>query len=105
MREHSKTDEARDGLIPITEVASMRCQRKTRLVLPRWAEVSGVLDLAVNRDRCVVRVPNRSAYSSLPPFAPRPLRRFTTTIEALTPVRVSSPYRSPFLACAAFRKA
>ncbi len=37
------------------------------------------------------------ASTFLPPFAPRPLRRFSATMEALTPVRVSIPHRSPRL--------
>ncbi len=37
------------------------------------------------------------ASTFLPPFAPRPLRRFSATMEALTPVRVSLPHRSPRL--------
>ena len=31
----------------------------------------------------------------LPPLAPRPLRRFIATMEALTPIRLSHAYRSP----------
>ncbi|MCX5873114.1 MAG: hypothetical protein NTY51_07760, partial [Deltaproteobacteria bacterium] len=30
-----------------------------------------------------------------PPLAPRPLRRFIATMEALTPIRLSHAYRSP----------
>ncbi len=97
MERTSKADGALDGFTPITEVAGMRFQLKTRLVLPQWTDVSGVLDLTVNLYRCVFRVPGCSASTSLPPFAPRPLRRFNATMKALTPARVSLSYRSPCL--------
>jgi hypothetical protein len=71
----------------MTEVVSVRFQRKTRLVLLRRAEISGGLDQMATRYRCVFRVPGCSAPTSLPPFAPRPLRRFNAPMEALTPVR------------------
>ena len=101
--EHPHTDEASNGLTPITEVASMRFQLKTRLVLPRRAEVSGVLDFTVNRYRCEFRVTDCSASTFLPPFAPRPLRRFIATMKALTSVRVSASYRSPCFTHIAFQ--
>ena len=81
----------------------MRFLRKMRFVLPQRAELSGLLDLAVNRSRCALRMTGSSASTSLPPFAPRPLRRFNTTMKALTPARVSHSYRSPCFTHIAFR--
>ena len=67
----------------------MRFQLKMRLVPSQQTEFSGVLDLSVNRCRCIFHIPDCSTSTFLPPFAPRPLRRFITTMKALTPVRVS----------------
>ena len=67
----------------------MRLQRNTRLPLPKAGGDTGVLDLEVNKCQCRSRVPDFSASTSLPPFAPRPLRRFNTTMKALTSARVS----------------
>lgn len=75
----------------------MRFLLKKRLVRPKRAEVSGILDHKVNLCRYVFRLPDSSASTSLPPFAPRPLRRFITTMEALTSMRDSHPHRSPCL--------
>ena len=97
MEEHPKTDEATNVFTPITEVAGVWLQRNTRLVQPQRAEVSGVLDPKVNRYRCIFRETDCSTPTFLPPFAPRPLRRFNTTMEALTSVRVSHRHRSPCL--------
>lgn len=41
--------------------------------------------------------------TSLPPFAPRQLRRFPATMEALTPAQLTPPCRSPWLICVALR--
>ena len=102
MEEHPKTNEATEGFTPITEVASVWFQRKTRLVQPQRAEVSGVLDPKANRYRCIFRETDCSTPTFLPPFAPRPLRRFIATMEALTPVRLFPTYRSPCLTHIAF---
>ena len=75
----------------------MRFLRNMRFVRPYGPKISGVLDHRVNRYRCVVRITGSSASTSLPPFAPRPLRRFITTMKALTSVRVSPSHRSPCL--------
>jgi len=80
----------------------MRFLRKKRLVRPNRAEVSGVLGQNANRCRCTFRLAGSSASTSLPPFAPRPLRRFITTMKALTPVRVSHSHRSPCFTHIAF---
>ena len=81
----------------------MRILRNMRFVRPNGPKISGVLDHWVNRYRCVVRITGSSASTSLPPFAPRPLRRFITTMKALTSVRVSSSHRSPCLTHTAFQ--
>jgi len=73
----------------------MRFQRKIRFALPCKAGVSGSLDPKATRYRCRFRMSGCSASTFLPPFAPRPLRRFIATMEALTPVRLSPAYRPP----------
>ena len=103
MREHPKCGEGHLSFSSITEVVSVRVQRKTRLLQLRTAEVSGGLGQTVTRYRCGFRVPDCSSPTFLPPLAPRPLRRFNATMEALTPVRVSPAYRSPCFTYLTFR--
>ena len=52
--------------------------------------------------RFPVRSHGLHASTFLPPFAPRPLRRFTATMGALTPQRLTRPLGSPRLPRAAF---
>ena len=73
----------------------MRFQRNTRLGQPKTAAVSGSLDQRSLDTGVSSVLPGCSAPTSLPPFAPRPLRRLNATMEALTPGRVSPPDRSP----------
>jgi len=73
----------------------MRFQCNTRFGLLSADGRSGGLGRKATRCRCVFRVPDCIASTSLPPLAPRPLRRFNATMEALTPVRLSPTYRSP----------
>jgi len=80
---------------PITEVASVRVQRKIRLVLLMSAEGSDRLGPRATRYRGVFRMSSYGAPTFLPPFARRPLRRLNATMEALTPARLSPAYRSP----------
>ena len=51
----------------------------------------------------VFRRYGRHASTFLHPFAPRALPRFNATMSALTPMRHSSPHRSPCFTCTAFR--
>ena len=95
MREHPKYGEGLESLSAITEVVSVRFQRKTRFIRLMAVEFSGSLDQTATRYRCVFRVANCSSPTFLPPLAPRPLRRFIATMEALTPARLSPTYRSP----------
>ena len=95
MREHPKYGEGLESFPAITEVVSVRFQRKTRLIRLMAVEFSGSLDQTATRYRCVFRVTNCSSPTFLPPFAPHLLRRFITTMEALTPVHFSPTYRSP----------
>ena len=73
----------------------MRVQRKTRFGSSMRAAYSGGLDPMGSLGPVRFRVPSCGASTSLPPFAPRPLRRFITTTEALTPVRLFLAHRSP----------
>jgi hypothetical protein len=75
----------------------VRFQHNTRLILLISADFSDGLDQAATRYRGIFRVPNCSAPTFLPPFAPRPLRRFIATMEAVTSVCVSPTHRSPCL--------
>jgi hypothetical protein len=103
MREHPKTNEARNGFTSITKVAGVWDQCNTRFAHSQETEGSSVLDPKVNRYRCVFRVPDCSTPTFLPSLAPRPLRRFITTMKALTPVRVSLSHRSPCFTYLTFR--
>jgi hypothetical protein len=94
-REHPKYGKGLRSVASITEVVSVRFQRKTRLVLLMSADVSGGLGQMTTRYRCVFRVADCSSPTFLPPLAPRPLRHFNATMEALSPVRLSPAYRSP----------
>ena len=95
MREHPKYGEGLESFPAITEVVSVRFQRKTRLIRLMAVEFSGSLGQAATRYRCVFRVTNCSSPTFLPSLAPHPLRRFIATMRALTPVRLSPTYRSP----------
>ena len=95
MRKHPKYGEGLESCSAITEVVSVRFQRKTRLIRLMSAEVSGGLGQTATRYRCVFRVSDCSSPTFLPPLAPRPLRRFKATMEALTPAHLSLMYRSP----------
>jgi hypothetical protein len=95
VREHPKYGKRLEPFSSITEVVSVRGQLNTRLIPLGTVEVSGGLGQTATRYRCVFRVPDCSAPTFLPPFAPHQLRRFIATTEALTPVRLSPAYRSP----------
>ncbi len=74
----------------------MRVQLVTRVVQPyKDGGMSGLLGLRQWVPVGVPRLARCSASTSLPPFAPRPLRRFNATMEALTSVCVSPAHRSP----------
>jgi len=90
-REHPKRGGATNAAItPITEVASVRFQRNTRFGRPNTAAVSGSLDQR-SLDTGVSSVCLAIAHPpSCLAFAPRPLRHFSATMKALTPVRLSS---------------
>ncbi len=102
VREHPKYGEGLESLSASTAVVSVRFQRKTRFIRLMAVEFSGSLDQAATRYRCVFRVANCSSPTFLPPLAPRPLRRFHATMEALTPARLSPAYRSPCLTYSTF---
>jgi hypothetical protein len=102
VREHPKYGERLESFSSITEVVSVRFRRKTQLIRLMAVEFSGGLDQAATCYRCVFRVTNCSSPTFLPPFAPRQLRRFIATMEALTPVRLSPAYRSPCLTYSTF---
>ena len=81
MREHPKYGEGLESFPAITEVVSVRFQRKTRLIRLMAVEFSGSLGQAATRYRCVFRVTNCSSPTFLPSLAPHPLRRFIATME------------------------
>ena len=64
---------------------------------PLVDRVPGLLSPLGHSHRFVFRRPVLHASPFLPPFAPRPLRRFTATIGALTPQRLTRPLGSPRL--------
>jgi hypothetical protein len=57
---------------------------------PAAPDLSGGVSPRGNHGRALVRLSVFHASTSLPPLAPRPLRRFNATMETLTPVRLSS---------------
>ena len=63
-------------------------QLVTQSVLPYvYGGFSGLLGFRQCIPVCIPCLARCSTSTFLPPFAPRPLRRFNTTMEALTPVR------------------
>ena len=64
--------------------------------------VSGLFNLLRHSRRFSFRLPVLHASTFLPPFAPRPLRRFLATMKALTPGQFSPLPRSPCFTCSAF---
>ena len=62
---------------------------------PSAPDLSGPSSLFRHCGRLCFRPSFCHVSTFLPPLAPRPLRRFIATMEALTPIRLSHAYRSP----------
>ena len=67
-----------------------------------WATPVGLATRALVTGVSPFRRPGGHASTFLHPFARRALPRFDATMGALTPVRHSSPHRSPCFTCTAF---
>ncbi len=89
MREHPKYGEGLESFPAITEVVSVRFQRKTRLIRLMAVEFSGSLGQAATRYRCVFRVTNCSSPTFLPLLGSTPvtaLHRYYGGSDSCTPL-------------------
>ncbi len=97
--------EAPPPFIPRSRAVSMRSvQTAVSARAPEGrATPVGLATRALVTGSCLFLRPGGGASTFLHPFAPRALPRFNATMGALTPVRHSSPHRSPCFTCTAFQ--